>query len=121
MSDYTLLCTEEQTKKAFELGAKLTEHPFEASIIKANENMFQNIVNINERYYYIPTAEQMISWLEEQYPIDHIDVYKQVTTWNSVVYMSTLERRSKKGTSRPEATLAAIDAALEHLRKGGKE
>lgn len=65
MNQYTIYCTEEQTKKALKLGAPLQEHPFEASIIKANEKMFSNLICINDRYYCIPTAEQMIGFILE--------------------------------------------------------
>lgn len=120
MNRYTIYCTSEQTKKALELGAPID---YCLNQFDIDDSVFIGYVKNSRarQYAVLPTAEQIIGWLEEQHPIDHIDVYKQATTWNSVVYMSTLERRSKKGTSRQEAILAAIDVALEYLREGGKE
>ena len=78
MNRYTIYCTEEQTKKALELGAPL-------NCCYHNDD-FQNTIKIGSLHYVeIPTAEQMLGWLEDNYE------------------------------SRKEATLAAIDAALEYL------
>lgn len=100
MKQYTIYCTEEQTKKALELGAQLEYHcPSE-----------------RERVYHRPTAEQMIGWLDEQGILIDID-----TEWNKsvLVYVWDCENKSLINNvfhgSRKEATLAAIDAALDYL------
>lgn len=97
ISDYSIYCTQEQTLKAIELGAQI-------------EGIF------------IPTAEQMISWLEEQEKIEEIIIYRNIIL---KVYKWTFGIINTKGkfvinnkehfSSRKEATLAAINAALECL------
>lgn len=88
ISDYTIRCTEEQTNKALELGA-----PIE-----------------------LPTAEQMIGWMEGQGILFDID-----TEWNKsvLVYVWDCENKSLINHvfhgSRKETILAAIDAALGYL------
>lgn len=112
MNQYTIHCTEEQTKKALELGAQIVILPNYTEyrvfpLVKCKDG--------NERPCVIPTSEQMIGWLETQglfITIDKSDgghiFYKirkgnkYICEWNSF-------------SSRPEATLAAIDAALEYL------
>lgn len=70
MNDYTIYCTEDQTKKALELGApielwseyhKKQEHDFKLDTpIPCKQ--FTNGYCVAS----CPTAEQMIGWLEEQ-------------------------------------------------------
>ena len=63
----------------------------------------------------IPTAEQIINWLEEQYHLS-FDIYQSLLSWScsikhkdeECIFLDYLN-------SRKEATLAAIDAALEYL------
>ena len=100
MEKYTIYCTQEQTLKAIELGAPI-------------EGIF------------IPTAEQMIGWLEEHEEIDEIAPMEKGGDWVYVVYMTGYRSdiESPKDTlypARPEATLAAIDAALDYLVKNKK-
>ena len=117
MSDYTIYCTSEQTKKALELGA-----PIEfASINDIRLGRYIEVESNNETYE-IPTTEQMIGWLEEY--IDNIDVLKNNNgKWVYLFYptsnSSTCECKDKF-LSRKEATLAAIDAALEYLENNEK-
>lgn len=110
MNRYTIYCTEEQTKKALELGAPI-------------EKRYNRFTDFTECILDKPTAEQMIMWLEEQEPISDIDVYKYNNFWYYEVWCnedSPLKGRTNQG--RKEATLAAIDAALEYLiqRKGNR-
>lgn len=59
MNQYIIYCTGEQTKKAIELGAPLQRY---TSIPN-----FADVIEITtSEYYEIPTAEQMIGWLEKQ-------------------------------------------------------
>lgn len=102
MQDYTIHCTESQTKKALKLGA-----PLEYKLI--------GIVKP-------PTAEQMIGWLETK--IDNIDpVKREDGTWRYLFYPTKSSHTIYGGnfSSRKEATLAAIDAALDYLIKNKKE
>lgn len=60
MDKYTIYCTEEQTKKAIELGAPI-------SFNKVGEGLpSHHLVSREKRgYYEIPTAEQMIGFILE--------------------------------------------------------
>ena len=106
MDKFAIHCTEEQTKKALELGAPITT---------SNDRFDEHVSPIckeGEQWLYaiIPTAEEMIGWLEEQgilVGINHCDYEIEVGTF--------FIHCRKKG--RVEATLAAIDAALEYLSK----
>lgn len=116
ISDYTIYCTESQIKRAIELGAQM-------EYAKVIDTINGNSIRIPEEtgeFYQIPTAEQMLGWLETQglfIPIDKSDgghiFYKirkgntYICEWNSF-------------SSRPEATLAAIDAALDYLTNNKK-
>lgn len=105
MNDYTIYCTEEQTKKALELGA-----PIKMTLLEGNQ-----LRPIQ------PTAEQMLGWLEEMNIKCFIipDIYKDdsyniqindklVTTGHSQYnYPLTYD-------TRQEAIIAVIDAALEY-------
>lgn len=103
ISDYTIYCTKEQTKKAIELGARIEHYcPSE-----------------HERVFIHPTAEQIIGWLEGQKIYVHIDPYSAIccrwyiSSRGYSRYGYTSDVRSCK--SRKEATLAAIDSALGYL------
>lgn len=109
MQDYTIYCTEEQTKKALELGAP---------IITSNSPFMVCYILDNSNYAVIPTAEQMIGWLEEQGFRFTIQSKNEDITFGFCVRDSKLtEIIDVKGGfhSRKVATLAAIDTALEYL------
>lgn len=102
MDEYTIYCTKEQTKKALELGAPIKIECFST----ATEDHWQEV---------IPTAEQMIGWLEDQEGIEEITVSKTVMwIWGE---NHTLINGSPNYSSRQESTLAAIDAALNYLKR----
>lgn len=139
MSDYTLYCNTIQTRKAIELGAPI-ESEFEYQFLSNQEHgyyigdTFQGLVecmgeNIaifgnepNRAACIIPTSEQMIGWLEEQEEISDLHIYKMIQSWTFELYASNGAGKSKHSLfqSRKEATLAAIDAALEYLNKNRK-
>ena len=117
MEQYTIYCTEKQTNKALELGAP----------IEVDFQFNSKTVIINKKAYIVPTAEQMIGWLEGQRlviidtimvtdPIDGLSWYgyKLRFPWIKEKYSEI------KYNSRREATLAAIDAVLEYLSKNNK-
>lgn len=128
MERYKIFCTESQTKKAFELGAPLSNFITEEesrkliTIAKSKNEIkeYEEELNkyhqtiIGDRVYYIPTAEQMIYWLEEQgITIDNVKCY---TGWCARAYTDDDVNLNKgRFFSRKEATLAAIDAALDYL------
>lgn len=108
MEQYTIFCTPEQTRKALELGAPIEELEY----------------NCQQGWIYEKvTAEQMIGWLEEQgiaiilesiMDGDGIGYCWIAHTFN---YNEDMCMKDDKMLSRKEATLAAIDAALEYLIK----
>ena len=119
MNRYTIYCTEEQTRKAFELGApKLTVCPnYQGSIITGT-------MMIGNDLMYIPTAEQMTEWLLQEHDI-LCDVFPLDGCFDSTWFAFRIAKRDGKWikfesnvkdySTRKEATLAAIDAALEYL------
>lgn len=125
MNQYTIYCTPEQTKNALELGAP---------IYTTNEHLFRHPhewkywveVDIQGNFYAakIPTAEQMIGWLEEQRVL--IEIYYN-STYRHYNYCKKYGGRGNWGRalhdsytqgfpSRKEATLAAIDEVLKYLK-----
>lgn len=111
MRKYIIYCTTEQTKKACELGAPITK------IILDKESGTK---------YFIPTAEQMIGWLEEQDEISDISIlylqHREKWIYQVYVfdggYIDVLN--DNYFSNRKEATLAAIDVALEYLTNNKK-
>ena len=119
MNNYTIYCTVEQVKKAFELGAPIEILP--------NYTEFRGLPLVkckdgNDRPCIIPTAEQMIGWLEEQHIIERVDIFCFMS-WGYMIirddlvhpYVCVAKNENEGFSSRKEATLAAIDAALEYL------
>lgn len=130
--DYIIWCTEEQTKKALELGALLFtfSESFANDYRTSIHDKYCSIPPIKEEGYEdevyadIPTAEQLSGWLEEQKIFVHIipcvDIscswYIASKGYSKYGYTSDI----KVCKNRKEATLAAIDAALEYLSKNKK-
>lgn len=96
-SKYIIFCTSEQIKKASKLGAPC-----------------------------LLTSEEMISWLEEQGPIDEIIVDRQLPgspLWDIDIItenQESLEYEECYLPSRKEATLKAITIALDYLKENKK-
>ena len=106
MKQYTTYCTPEQTRKALELGA-----PIEYASI--NEIRLERYISVNNEEYALPTAEEMIVWLEGQDGIEDITVCKTgMWIWGK---NHTLIDGGPNYSSRQESSLAAIDAALNCL------
>ena len=105
MNRYTIYCTPEQTKKAFELGAPIG---------------YKNTLDNRERGKFdTPTAEQMLNWLEEKY-IDSITIRRLEKGWEYTIIYNGKEECLSYFSTRKEVTLAAIDAALEYLTNNKK-
>lgn len=95
MNRYEIRCTPEQTRKAIELGAP------------------------------IPTAEQMLGWLEEQGLHINFDTTSEedinnclIIKWEYFIYNKyhdIINDQYYEYPTRKKAILAAIDAALEYL------
>ena len=113
MNRYTLYCTEGQTKKALELGAPIKVTKRLAPLV--NRKYITDLNNYTATI--IPTAEQMILWLDEQKINVHINMCMNgECSWYIVVpdyYVSSVYTC----ISRKEAILVAIDAALDYLSK----
>lgn len=125
MEQYTIYCTAEQTEKALKLGAPI--------IVTSNHSDVAN-KEYYEVYHYesrtttaivLPTAEQMIGWLEEQGLWIHFCKPNQRPKLLSFS-ISVLNEHFKRVTiggeydSRKKVTLAAIDTALDYLSKNKK-
>ena len=126
ISDYTIYCTEEQIKKAFvELDAPLKQVFYN---VQFDETLKEyHLIRIGCKLYEIPIAEQMIGWLEEQDIIREVNVYRSANYegWYYSISGANKQYISINGhaiasigkhDSRKEATLAAIDAALDYLK-----
>ena len=123
MNNYTIYCTEQQAKRAIELGAPLIKIDTSDKMLIYGDNKCFPI--IADYPYAIPTTDQMINWLEEQgFWYINISYYVTGDYWcyhgvtngghDSIGYNMT------SYNSRKEATIAAIDAALDYLEKNFK-
>lgn len=110
ISDYTIYCTEEQTRKAFELGAPLP-HP---RVIDTIEGKSIRIPNETGDFYLMPTTDQMIGWLEDKGFTSIEITFGEGTKWQYEIFCGYYDFGAQYNT-RKEATLAAIDAALKYL------
>lgn len=110
MDRYTIYCTEEQTVKAIELGAPIKE-------IAYPEQNEKYIRTDHYRLYAIPTADQMIGWLEDGL-LEEVHIEQDIDgLWSYIIYGNgnDLFGISNLYPTRKEATIAAIDAALEYI------
>lgn len=131
MDKYTIYCTEEQTKKALELGAPLHTIIFksvsafkalkiiDSGNLKNNHTLLDNCQQSGDycsKLITNPTAEQMIGWLEEKGVT--VEIVKCETHWFARTY-SHENTNFNKGRffSRKGAILASIDSALDYLTK----
>lgn len=117
ITDYTIFCTEEQTKKALNLDAPLEIGEGKGTILCRYKNYH------TYKRCIIPTAEQMINWLETTL-IYGISISEFEGEWiysiRTVSSSSRIHNEYFPSSSRSEATLAAIDAALDYLSKNKK-
>lgn len=119
MNKYEIYCTAEQTAKAIELGA-----PIDKCFYSQGNDDAIKLPNKALFHATIPTASQMIGWLEEQ-SITEISITKCSFVskfWGFGVYSDEgcIAENTKDFNSREEATLSAIDSALEYLTKNNK-
>lgn len=113
ISDYTIYCTPEQTRKALELGAPIymTFAPgdyIEPILAVKDENS-------KEKNYLCPTAEQMIGFLETKGVFVGVAWNCILKKWDSYTHVKNDMIGYDCYDSREEATIAAIDAALDYL------
>lgn len=119
MDKYTIYCTEEQTKKALKLGAPILMTPEEFIEELPHFNMMIEGENAS---IILPTTEQMFGWLGEQGIIDYYidrDIDEEINYLDTYGYFVDFGKKHRlvgSGIStRKEAILYAIDAALEYL------
>lgn len=146
MNEYSIYCTEEQMNKALELGA-----PIEIT------GMYKvaQFVGVSDATFIIPTAEQMLGWLETQEDILDINIhlyeddgYPKMCGYGFTIYNKNKEiitgTFTEKGNlvyicpkckefiylagtyeneflTKKEATIAAIDVALDYLIKNKRK
>lgn len=120
MDEYTIYCTSEQVEKALELGAQIKyANAYNAYLPHTMIDFVGESGKMECAQFVIPSAEQMIGWIESFPQIHHISVWKECVRWNYTFYYKQdgIVKRFDIGSSgnRPEATLAAIDAALKYL------
>ena len=115
ISDYSIYCTEEQTKKAIKLGAPINFRWLYEGI------QFRKEVNIEYGHYAeIPTAEEMVGWLEEQ-GVHEVHLTHVKDGWMACIFLKNdIIPDEFTYKSRKEAILAAIDVSLEYLTKNKK-
>lgn len=120
INDYTIYCTRNQTKKAFKLGAELMTFGYpdlgskEEAVLKLNRQVVLSRKDDNSIIVgQIPTAEEMIGWLED------FDCIKEITICKTGMWIwgknHTLIDSGSSYSSRRESSHAAIDAALDYL------
>lgn len=120
MKQYTIYCTDKQVKKALELGAPLD------GVCKQDGTrpIYYTLPTSDPKWmdcdaYYMPTAEQMIGWLETrgEFRIEISTGIRDVWFYYIHISYGTNYKNLFYGGfhTRKEATLAAIDAALDYL------
>lgn len=126
MEKYKIFCTEEQTKKALELGAPIERgHESSRYFNIGVPTLFDEkdeICRVKNSVIFIPTAEQMMGWLITNGfafgIIDYNDGFNDHVFWrvankfDKKWYVADDKLKDPK-----EAVLAAIDTALDYLSK----
>lgn len=102
MNQYTIYCTEEQTKKALKLGAPIITFEVEREALEGTYK-HEGVM------YFQPSAEQLLNWLDFKGVI--CEIYYRGKWYYDVQGLGN----NVSFSSRREATLAAIDTALEYL------
>lgn len=122
ISDYLILCTEAQTKKALELGAPIEyANNFNAYLPHEMIDFVGESGKMECAQFVIPTAEEMTGWLEKKNvycDVFPIETYNVLTAFAFRIYKYNkrgFESNVVEYKSRKEAILASIDAALEYL------
>lgn len=120
MNRYSIYCTSKQTMLAIKLGAPLKFIP----MFRYGDDSLPKFIDRNrwdpDEFCYCPTAEQMIGWLEDQNIWIHFCKPNQRPNLlsYSICHMNPPFKCIKVGgeySSHREATIAAIDDALDYL------
>jgi len=115
MKNYINYCTEEQTKKAFKLGAPI-KHETELHSYCEPWSEFEEYYIKDTETLIKPTTQQMIGWLEEK--DQTIEVCRLTFGGDWAVFINNIQEVGKYFNSRKEAELYGIDSALIYLEKG---
>lgn len=124
MNDYTCHCTEEQTRRAYKLGAPIRKITNIFNVDNGEQFYRDNLLYVcmGDFCCVIPTTQQMIGWLREKGFWIYVKRYWQYNTFYACIEKQGLVRiECTDDFEKPEqAERAAIDAALDYLEKGGK-
>lgn len=119
ISDYTIFCTEAQTKKAIKLGAPINIFIHTSSESKENYKPIGECIDA-----VIPTAEQMIGWLRKEKGLFVEPYLNGECCYSFSPIVSTKEDGEiihlEAEDDPDKATLVAIDAALDYLTNNKK-
>lgn len=115
MNRYSIFCTPEQTKRAYKLGAPIYIFVHAAGEDKGSYKPIDEFTDA-----LIPTAEQICGWLRKKNIFINVchncDGYG---TWiKKIVPSEPIGDMIGYFETEPQATLSAIDAALDYLEKG---
>jgi len=120
MKQYTNYCTQEQTQKAYKLGAPL--HVFECENKISKEAFIETgrIVELEDnKLGDIPTTQQMIGWLRKEKDIDicigNTSLDYRFNVWHRYELIKEIFANRYDYNM---GELAAIHAALDYLEKG---
>lgn len=123
ISDYSISCTAAQTQKALKLGAQIDTIGCTRGEIPLLDDYVELVVMDDNTSIIgeIPTAEEMIGWLEEKGIF--IEIKRFLGRYTFILFKIyehgeiNFSIRCQDFPSRKETMLAAIDAALEYLQK----
>lgn len=126
MDNYTIYCSEQQTKRALELGAPIKLIGYVDCTGWDDEPTPANSIVNNGKYFEIPTAEQMIGWLRGKnilFRFDDETNYWSICDANDDAFDDTsdddaIPLRWYNWSDNKE--LGAIDVALEYLMNNRK-
>jgi len=108
MEQYAIYCSEEQTKRAYELGAPIEE-------VCTCESPHEYYVR-EGLFIVAPTAEQMCRWSREKGIFileSQPNIYDIVVEENEIYVFTKIDEA--------QDIPAAIDTALDYLEKGGNK
>lgn len=112
MDEFTIYCTAEQTRKGLELGAPICKC--------AKDNNDPDLTvdgwgSFDGYWLLIPTAEQMIGFIATKGVFVGVAWDYINKKWESYTHVKNKMIGCDNYNSREEATLAAIDEALDYL------
>lgn len=110
MKEFTIPCSEEQTRRALTLGAPIESQEFTGGELETD--WFAE----GDKCYHIPTSEQMMEWLRTKGVRFYIAEFETSFYWNVTLDRGRDNKEHEWGARAieyREAAKQAIDAALE--------